>query len=614
MEKVAILDCGGQYIKVIDRKVRELLVNTDILPIQVESSVLKAYQAIILSGGPSSVWSEDALGFDKDLFDLGVPILGICYGMQLITDHFGGKVSPSVKKEYGVNVVEIDPSSPIFTGLNESQWVLMSHGDSVLSLPDGFKVIAKSEGIVAGIANDSQKIYGLQFHPEVDMTPNGKSMLEHFLRDICQLKEEYLLEDRIETSIKMIRKKVGDQKVMVLVSGGVDSAVTASLLLRALPAENVYAIHVDHGFMRKNESDLVCKNLKKSGFKYLIREDAKERFWNATIELEGKRVGPLTQVVDPEEKRKIIGEVFIKTVEDVIHQLGLNMEETFIAQGTLRPDLIESGNKDVSSYAHIIKTHHNDVELVRRAREKGLIIETNWDWHKDEVRKVGRMLGLSEEIVERQPFPGPGLSLRVLCHHAQLAVQPEDKEKMKRLLEKTDYKGTILPIKSVGVQGDARSYKNLSILYGKGLRLDYAVVSKLAKEVTDEVHSINRVGYILNQEIIDGEVKCHEMLMNDETVELVRELDHIVTSNLSKKISQSFAVLVPIGITKKYSVVIRTFMTSDFMTGRAAIIGEEESVDTIKRVINEIMGKFGEQIEFVIYDVTSKPPATCEWQ
>ena len=617
MEKLAILDCGGQYTKVIDRRVRELGVKSDIFPINVKAEKLKDYKSIILSGGPNSISNDERLKFDERIFELGKPILGICYGMQLMSDYYKGVIDNNVVKEYGQNEIWIDNTVPIFKDMSEKQKVLMSHGDTVKIAPEGFKIIGKSGEAIAAIGNVDKKMYGLQFHPEVDLTVEGTKILENFIRIVAKYQDVHALDDRIETSIKMIKEKVKDNKVVVLVSGGVDSAVTAALLTKALNPENVYAIHIDSGFMRKNESDIICENLKKLGLKNLIRENAKDYFFNTVVEIDGKKIGPLVDTVDPETKRQIIGELFIKVANNVIERLGLDPENTFIAQGTLRPDLIESGNPDISGFAHKIKTHHNDVEIVRKARKKGLIVETNSDWHKDEVRKVARMLGLEESIASRQPFPGPGLAIRLICHNKEeeVTITEDEIKELDEIMNFTGEQAQIIPIKSVGVQGDCRSYKNLGIVYGNGLNFDWNNVTKLAKKITDSINTINRIAYILNSNHINKPIKCFNMKINDECVELLRELDSIVTSNLEgSKVSQTFAVLVPIGITKKYSVVIRTFVTNDFMTGRPGEIGTEVDKHNIENIINEIENRFHDKIEFVMYDVTSKPPATCEWQ
>ena len=617
MEKLAILDCGGQYTKVIDRRVRELGVKSEIFPINVKSEDIKDYQAVILSGGPNNIGESQRLNFDEKIFELGIPVLGICYGMQLMSDHFGGIIDSNIKKEYGQCEIWIDNSTPIFEGLEENQMVLMSHGDNVRNTPNGFKIIAKSGDAISGIGNEDKKMYGFQFHPEVDLTENGMKMLDNFIRKVAEYKEVYALEDRIQASINMIQNKVGNNKIISLFSGGVDSAVTTALLVKALPVDNIYAIHIDSGFMRKNESDIVCENLKNLGLKHLIRENAKNEFFNTIVETENGPIGPLVNETDPERKRRIIGEVFIQIANKVIDRLGLDKDTTFIAQGTLRPDLIESGNPEISGFAHKIKTHHNDVEIVRQARKKGLIVETNSDWHKDEVRRVARKLGLDEKIASRQPFPGPGLAIRLICHDKaqEVEITSEEVETLNIILKNTNQKGFILPIKSVGVQGDARSYRNLCLLEGNKTDFNWNEITSKAKEITDKINTINRVGYILNKKNIEENINCYDMRITDENVDLLRELDYIVTTKLEDaKVSQTFAVLIPIGINKKYSVAIRTFVTNDFMTGRPGEIGKDVSKTKIEEIVKEIEEKFRDKIEFIIYDVTSKPPATTEWQ
>ncbi|HBE79926.1 MAG TPA: glutamine-hydrolyzing GMP synthase [Firmicutes bacterium] len=616
VETIAILDCGGQYTKVIDRKVREMSVKSEIFSVNTPAEQLRDFQAIILSGGPASVWSEQALRYDPAIFELNLPVLGICYGMQLINQHFGGKVIPGHTTEYGETVIDIKPDCSLFAGLASKQQVLMSHGDSVVKLANGFEVAATSGDVYAAIYDPGRKIYGVQFHPEVDLTVNGKQMLHNFLMKICGLSGNYRLDDRIATAIAKIKEKVKDEKILVLVSGGVDSAVSAALLVKALNPDNVYAIHIDHGLMRKNESDLVCENLKELGLKNLIRENAESTFFNSVIQVGDKEIGPLTKLVDPELKRNLIGEVFIKVVREAAESLHLDFDKTFWAQGTLRPDLIESGNPDVSSHAHKIKTHHNDVDIVRRAREKGLVVETNWDWHKDEVRQVARALGISESIASRQPFPGPGLAVRLMCNDGSNVITPEQTGKFEQLMQKigAGYNGQVVPLHTVGVQGDCRSFRYLAIASGQGMDLDWDKLYYLGKTLPNQVDFINRVAYVLNKKQLTAPIHTYPMYINRENVELLQEVDDLVVTRLNQKpISQVFAVLLPLGVTKKYSVAIRTIITNDFMTGRPAFIGGDITKELVTGLIAEIESSLPE-IDLILYDVTSKPPATVEWQ
>ena len=626
-EKVAILDCGGQYTKVIDRKVRELGVYTDILPMGVSSEKLKDYSAVILSGGPSSVWENGAPSYDEGIFELGLPMLGICYGMQLICNHFGGEVIPSYKTEYGQINVTVDTSCPLFAGLDSVQPVLMSHGDAVKRNPDSFVVVAKTDNVTAAVWSEEKKIAAVQFHPEVELTENGVKMLENFLRGICGLKEVYAREDRIETSVKMIRERVGDGKVVVLVSGGVDSAVTAALLVKALRPEQVFAIHIDHGLMRKNESDLICENLAKLGLTQMQRINAEDAFFNTALEIDGEKYAPLSETVEPEKKRAIIGHMFFVVTEEAAKKLDLDFDTAFLAQGTLRPDLIESGNPDVSGYAHKIKTHHNDVDVIRALRDAGHVIETNWDWHKDEVRKVARMLGLDEEIASRQPFPGPGLGVRLICCN-EAAPLPEQTKlgELSAFVEKVGggkFKVHVGPIQSVGVQGDNRSYKSLATLYpiDEGATVhnaDWKLIFEIAKEIPNKFSFINRVAYCIYSDTksID-DISCAGMHICHETADILREIDAAVTSNvMNPKIAQCFAVMFPMSANKdkKYSCAIRAVCTSDFMTARSAAPGKEFTTDALESAVKGILETEGDNISMIFYDVTGKPPATVEWE
>jgi GMP synthase (glutamine-hydrolysing) len=620
-DSVAILDCGGQYTKVIDRKVRELGVRSEIFPLDVAPAELRGFDGMILSGGPGSVWGAERPDCDPGIWELGLPVLGICYGMQLLAAHFGGRVEMGKRGEYGVTELWVETASPLFEGLEANQRVLMSHGDSVLELPDGFRTIACSEDAIAAIADVDRRLYGVQFHPEVDLTDHGREMLASFLHRVCGLEGNYVLEDRIETAVAKIREQVGEHPCLVLVSGGVDSAVSAALLLQALGPDRVYAVHVDHGLMRKDESDRICQVLREMGLTHLTRMDAAEVFFHDTVEVEGRVLGPLTSLVDPEEKRQLIGEVFLKVLREAALSLDLDFDETYWAQGTLRPDLIESGNPSISGYAHKIKTHHNDIELVRRARERGMVVETNWDWHKDEVRQVARMLGLPEEIAARQPFPGPGLAVRLIADHGAGGVTADQARAVAEAVVEWNpaYQGTVVPVQTVGVQGDQRSYRYLALVAGpRGADLEDAeweALTRLGNRLANRFDYVNRTAFVLNRRDLPGGLDHHPTYVSEETVGLLRELDAVVTEHLTLgTISQAFAVLLPVGRDGRYSVAVRTFVTDDFMTGHPARVGIEVPARVVEELTARIEERFADRIDLVLWDVTSKPPATVEWQ
>lgn len=626
MEKIAILDCGGQYTKVIDRKVREAGVYTDIFPMGVGAEKLRDYQGIILSGGPSSVWESGAPAYDGRIFELGIPMLGICYGMQMMVDHFGGRVVPEYKTEYGQITIEVDPSCPLFAGLSKEEKVLMSHGDAVSVLPAGFRQVASTGGVCAGVYDEKRRLCGVQFHPEVDPTEHGVEILRNFLRGICGLTETYALEDRIETSVQMIRRRVGeDGKVIVLVSGGVDSAVTAALLVRALRPDQVYGIHIDHGMMRKDESDRICANLRDLGLVQMQRINAEDAFFHTPLTIDGEQYAPLSETVEPEKKRAIIGHMFFVVTEEAARALNLDFDTAFLGQGTLRPDLIESGNPDVSGYAKKIKTHHNDVGVIRKLRDRGHVIETNWDWHKDEVRQVARMLGLDESIASRQPFPGPGLGVRILCTDGGLTADAEKEKRLAVFMQQSGapMEARVAPVQSVGVQGDHRSYRSLVILAGEGLGADFAKVADFARTIPNGLDFVNRTAYLLNRKEIGAPLQSVHCRITHETAELLREADAIVTEELLRpvdgkpnRIAQCFAVLVPVSTDgKKYSIAVRAVVTSDFMTAAAARPGVDFPADALANIVRRLSeSSIAPRLDMVFYDVTGKPPATVEWE
>lgn len=615
---VAILDAGAQYGKVIDRRVRNLGFRTEILPLDTPSEYLQAYDVLIISGGPQSVNSKDAPAYDAAIFKLQKPILGICYGMQLMNHELGGDVGTGKRREDGPATVRVEKDSPLFSGLDEFQAVLMSHGDSVTELAPGFRVTAYSGNIVAAIENAELKLYGVQFHPEVDITENGNDMLSNFLSGIAGLEADYTVEDRQAEAIAHIREKVGDQHVMSFASGGVDSTVNTALLGLALNADQISAVHIDTGLMRKNESKLVKEALSKVGIELTVI-DASEWFATATTNIDRQQTPPLNRATDPEVKRRIIGDTFMHVLNDVVNQLGLDPKRTILAQGTLRPDLIESASKlaSQSGNASVIKTHHNDTPLVRELRDAGRVVEPLKELHKDEVRELGEGLGLPDELVWRQPFPGPGLGIRVIC-----ADEPYKTKRFGDINESLTHfnsdeiGATLLPIKTVGVQGDGRSYSYLAGLSGKA---DWPELMRLAREIPKQVHDVNRVVYVFGDRLesqVDNITPTHLTL---DVLDQLREADDVVNQvlfkyNLIRKLSQVPVISfpVPFGEPGKRSIGIRTFITNDFMTGVPATPGREIPIKALDDMVKRVLAIPG--IARVVYDLTSKPPGTTEWE
>ena len=496
-ETIVILDYGSQYTQLIARRVREQHVYAVILPWYVAPERVAALspKGLILSGGPNSVYDEGAPTLPDFVVASGVPVLGICYGMQVLTHRLGGRVGPGSAREYGpAEVRVVPPISEFFAGLPETLSVWMSHGDRIESLPEGFRVLARSESdIVAAIGDEAQQIYGTQFHPEVHHTPRGAEIVHRFLYDICGCTGAWTPQAFIESAIARVRAQVGDEQVILGLSGGVDSAVVAALIHKAV-GDQLTCIFVDTGLLRRDEAIQVETTFHEALGMRLVMVDAADRF-----------LGALAGVTDPEEKRRIIGEQFIRVFEAEARRLN---DARFLAQGTIYPDVIESAGSET---AHRIKSHHNvgglpedmDLELVDPLR----------DLFKDEVRNVGLALGLPEKLVWRHPFPGPGLAVRILGEvtpERVATLQAADAIFLEALWDAGCYRTTsqafavLLPVRSVGVMGDGRTYANAvalravtteDFMTADWARLPYDLLGRVANRIVNEVSGVNRVVY-----------------------------------------------------------------------------------------------------------------------
>lgn len=618
--RVAILDAGAQYIMDIELQLKRLGFYAERLPFETPLEELRSYGAVILSGGPDSVYEPGAPQCDQRIFEPGQerpPVLGICYGAQLINHMRGGIVGSAPDREDSFTDIIVEPNSTFFDGLEPNQVVMMSHGDSILELAPGFEATARSSRFIAAIANPAENLYGVQFHPERS-TVEGPAMLRNFTQKIAGLEAnyEYSYDEIIEDAKAEVIAMVGERQVLALISGGVDSAGLGKLLVNSLRPEQLFLVHTDNGLMRSGESEKVVEDLAAAGIPVRL-VDASEMFLNGRTIIDGVLTPPLHEAIEPEIKRKIIGDVFVKVPDTVANDLGLDRDNYVLAMGTLHTDLVESGSKHASIKAATIKSHHNDTEEVRHLREAGRVMEPWRYLQKDDMREIARRLGLPPNITERQPFPGPGLAIRVICAEGPVC-KGEPNFIVDRLAEFSSdkIKTALLAIQTVGVQGDHRTYGNLAALSGE---TDWQSLLELARTIPKVIRDINRVVYVFGEPVEGFVSSITPTKLSPDVIEEIRYVDHqvnqiLVKYALDRKVSQVPVISFPVNFGRPghHSIGIRTIMTDNFKTGDIALPGVDFPEEALMEIVDRVQRIPG--ISRVAYDLTSKPPATTEWE
>jgi GMP synthase (glutamine-hydrolysing) len=582
--QITVLDTGGQYTHLIARKVRELGVYADVQPSETSAERLRSRKGIIISGGPASVYEPGSPDIDPLILTSGVPVLGICYGHQLLAHHLGGKVQRGDHGEYGAAHLKLALPDALWNGVENSQ-IWMNHRDTVAAAPPGFRVTACTDTSgIAGMSDPARKLFGLQFHPEVVHTYAGTRIFENFVFDICQAKRDWDVAQRIPVIEGQIRSIVKDRNVFFFVSGGVDSSVAYTLCLRTLGPDRVYGIYVDTGLMRKDETDFVTHTFQELGAKNFFIDHAEEEFLAA-----------LDGIEDPEQKRRAIGEQFVRVQQRILATEHFLDGRWILGQGTIYPDTIESAG---TAKADLIKTHHNRVPGIQILIDTGLIVEPLTSFYKDEVRDIGRELGVPANLLSRHPFPGPGLAIRCLCSNKDAAIT-------------ATRDGFLLPLKSVGVQGDSRSYRSVFALPQKPTLHD---IRMTAPALTNSRFDVNRVVALCGSKIPLASLHVFEASISKARLDLLREADAIVRAfcietGFEDQVWQFPVVLLPLGNEEaRESIALRPINSVDGMTADAVLM-HEDMLERLTRRLLELPG-----IAAVFYDLTHKPPGTIEWE
>ena len=626
-EKIIVLDFGSQYAHLIAKRFRMLGYYSEIALPSADTASLAGAKGIVFSGGPASVYDENTPDFNSEILNLDIPILGLCYGHYMVQLGYNGKVGKADVGEFGFAELNFadgmngaSAKCPHFKGVEGSQQVWMSHQDGVLQMGEGFEVVGSTKDCpFAATQNLAKRRFSLQFHCEVKDTPCGNQIFQNFA-DYCGMEKNWDQDTVLNIILENIKKEADGRNVLLFLSGGVDSTITFALLNKALGQDRVLGLHIDNGFMRKNESHNVAEAYRKFGFTNFIVEDASESFLKA-----------IAGLTDPQKKRMAVGENFITVRNEVTARQ--NLDDTWLlAQGTLYPDIIESGG---TKNSHTIKTHHNRVAGIQELIAKGLIIEPIRDLYKDEVRAIGKKLGLSDELVMRHPFPGPGLSINVLCNDGKtnpkdaeelpLAQKELDEIKLDMFCEKcqASLKRSVLPVRSVGVQGDFRTYRFPALLTfadeGDGFYHfpdKREKIEECSSTITNAAKYINRTCIKLFQRpgLSDDALKIQEGYCDRRRLDQLREVDNIVLTELHKsgwydKIFQHLTIDLPYASSADHaSFVLRPVISEDVMTARFAM-WPKDLLSTIVHKIAELPF-----VDALYFDATNKPPATFGWE